>query len=266
MFYILYNVNYGIIYYIKEVKIMNRKTVVITGASKGIGRRVAEVLGVSGYNVVINYNKSHKEALEVREYIMNNGGQAEIYKADIGNYEEAKDLMNFALEKYNRIDGLINNAGISQIKLFNEISIEEWNEMIRVNLSGIFNCTQNVVDHMISNKSGKIINISSIWGMEGASCEVHYSTVKAGIIGFTKSLAKELGPSNIQVNCVAPGIVMTGMMEGFTDDEMKDMKEEIPLQRFGQVEDVVNVIEFFLSEKSDYITGQIISPNGGILI
>lgn len=245
---------------------MKKKTVVITGASKGIGRKTAESLGNNGYNVVINYNKSKDKAMEVRDLILSSGGDAEIFKADVGNYEESKLLIEFAVKRYGNIDILINNAGISQIKLFTDISIEEWNEMVRVNLNGIFNCSQNAVRYMVSNKSGKIINISSIWGMEGSSCEVHYSTVKAGIIGFTKSLAKELGPSNIQVNCVAPGIILTDMMTGFTDDEMEEMKESIPLQRFGIADDVVNVIEFFASDKSDYITGQIISPNGGVLI
>lgn len=245
---------------------MRKKTVVVTGASKGIGRKTAEVLGVNGFNVVVNYNKSEEKAKEVKKYIIDNGGSAEIYKADVKDYEESKRLIDFSIEKYGAIDVLINNAGISQIKLFTDISKEEWDEMIGVSLNGIFNCSQNAVKYMVSNKSGKIINISSIWGIEGSSCEVHYSTVKAGIIGFTKSLAKELGPSNIQVNCVAPGIILTDMMNGFTDEEMTLMKDEIPLQRFGEADDVVNVIEFFASEKSDYITGQVISPNGGVLI
>ena len=245
---------------------MKTKTVIVTGASRGIGRSIAEILGTSGYRVIVNYNKSKKEALSVRDYILENGGEAEVYQANIASYEQAKGLVDFAIKKYGRVDGLINNAGISQIKLFTDIGVDEWDEMVGVNLTGSFNCTQNIVGHMISNKSGKIINISSIWGIEGASCEVHYSTVKAGIIGFTKALAKELGPSNIQVNCVAPGIIMTDMMEGFTERELDEMRGEIPLERFGRPEDVVGLVEFLLSDKADYITGQVISPNGGILI
>lgn len=245
---------------------MKKKTALVTGASKGIGRRTAEALGALGYNVLINYNRSEEAAMELRERIRAGGGSAEVYKADVGSYEESQGLVDFCIAEFGGLDVLVNNAGISQIKLFTDISMAEWDEMIRVNLSGIFNCSQHAVRHMVSNKAGKIINVSSIWGMEGASCEVHYSTVKAGIIGFTKSLAKELGPSNIQVNCVAPGIIMTDMMKGFTEEEMAMMQEEIPLQRFGSVEDVVNVIEFFASERSDYITGQVISPNGGVLI
>lgn len=251
----------------KEVdRVYNLKSAIVTGASKGIGRKTAEVLAANGYNVIINYNKSKDKAIELRDKIIKSGGIAEIYKADIGDYNQSKSLIDFCIDKYGSLDILVNNAGISQIKLFTDISMKEWNEMIRVNLNGIFNCTQNAVKYMVNKKHGKIINISSIWGIEGSSCEVHYSTVKAGIIGFTKSLAKELGPSNIQVNCVAPGIILTDMMNGFTDCEMDELKESIPLHRFGREDDVANVIEFLASNKSDYITGQVISPNGGVLI
>lgn len=245
---------------------INKKVAIITGASKGIGRKTAEILSVEGFKVIVNYNNSEVEAENVKKKILDLGGNVEIYKADVGNYDEAKQLIGFCIEKYGTIDVLINNAGISQIKLFTDISIDEWNEMIRVNLNGIFNCTQNAVKHMIRNKQGKIINLSSIWGIAGASCEVHYSTVKAGIIGFTKSLAKELGPSNIQVNCVAPGIILTDMMAGFSQDEINALKSNTPLQRLGVEDDVANVILFLSSDKSNYITGQVISPNGGILI
>lgn len=245
---------------------INKRVAVITGASKGIGRKTAEFLAAEGFKVVVNYNNSEAEAEKVKEKILDLNGEAEIFKADVGNYNEAKNLIEFCVERYGSIDVLINNAGISQIKLFTEISTDEWNEMIRVNLNGIFNCTQNAVKHMIRNKRGKIINLSSIWGITGASCEVHYSTVKAGIIGFTKSLAKELGPSNIQVNCVAPGVIMTGMMDGFSEDEISALKSSTPLQRLGADDDVANVILFLSSDKSNYITGQVISPNGGMLV
>lgn len=244
----------------------NNKTVVITGASRGIGCKTAEILALAGFRVIINYNKSKEAAKSLRDKILAFGGEADIYNADIGDYAQAKGLIDFCLEKYGKIDVLVNNAGISQIKLFTDISVEEWDEMIRVNLSGVFNCTQNAVKSMISNKQGKIINISSIWGVAGSSCEVHYSTVKAGIIGFTKALAKELGPSNIQVNCIAPGIILTGMMSGFSDEDMAMMKGEIPLQRFGIEEDIANAVLFFASDKAEYITGQVLSPNGGVLV
>ena len=244
----------------------NRKNAVITGASRGIGAKTAEALAAEGFNVIINYNKSEEAAKNLKDKILASGANADIYNADIGDYVQAKGLMDFCLEKHGKIDVLVNNAGISQIKLFTEISVDEWDEMVRVNLNGVFNCTQNAVKSMISNKQGKIINISSIWGIAGSSCEVHYSTAKAGIIGFTKALAKELGPSNIQVNCIAPGIILTDMMSGFSQADMDAMKEEIPLQRFGIEEDIANAVLFFASEKSDYITGQVLSPNGGILI
>lgn len=242
------------------------KVAVITGASRGIGSKIAEAMAAAGYSVVINYNKSEKAARAVKEKITGFGGSARIFRADVGRCEEAKALIDFCIETYGGIDVLVNNAGIAQIKLFTDISVAEWDEMVRVNLSGMFHCTQNAVKHMISNKRGKIINISSMWGMAGASCEVHYSTVKAGVIGFTKALAKELGPSDIQVNCVAPGIIFTDMMTGFSPEEMQMMQEEIPLQRFGVPEDVANTVLFLASDQSAYITGQIISPNGGMVI
>ncbi len=252
--------------FLEEKIMINNKVAVITGASKGIGRKTAEVLANEGFKVVVNYNSSEAEAEKVKKNILDFNGEAEIFKADVGNYNEAKKLIEFCVERYGSIDVLINNAGISQIRLFTDIGTDEWNEMIRVNLNGIFNCTQNAVRHMIRNKQGKIINLSSIWGITGASCEVHYSTVKAGIIGFTKSLAKELGPSNIQVNCVAPGVIMTGMMGEFSEDEIEALKLSVPLQRLGTDDDVANVILFLSSDKSNYITGQVISPNGGMLV
>ncbi len=242
------------------------KIAVITGASRGIGSKIAEKMAQEGYSVVINCNKSEAAAQTLKEKITALGGNAQVYKADIGNREEAKGLIDFCIDTYGDIDVLVNNAGIAQIKLFTDISADEWEEMVRVNLGGMFYCTQSAVSHMISNKSGKVINISSIWGLAGSSCEVHYSTVKAGTIGFTKALAKELGPSNIQVNCVAPGIILTDMMTGFTEEEMAMMRGEIPLQRFGTPEDIADTVLFLASERSSYITGQVISPNGGIVI
>lgn len=245
---------------------IDKKVAVITGASRGIGRRTAEIMAGEGFKVIANYNHSEDEAANLKKRILDLGGDAEIFKADVGDYNESKRLIEFCIEKYGTIDVLVNNAGISQIKLFTDISVDEWNDMIKVHLGGVFNCTQNAVKYMISRKQGKIINISSIWGITGASCEVHYSTVKAGIIGFTKSLAKELGPSNIQVNCVAPGIILTDMTAGFSEDEINELKCNVPLQRLGTVDDIANTICFLSTDKSDYITGQVISPNGGFLI
>lgn len=242
------------------------KVVIVTGASRGIGRRTAQILGAENYKVVINYNSCFESAKSLKEKIEEVGGTCEIFKGDVGNYQESKALVEFCVEKYGTVDVLVNNAGISQIKLFTDISNDEWNEMIRVNLSGVFNCTQNAVKYMIQNKQGKIINVSSMWGITGASCEVHYSTVKAGIIGFTKALAKELGPSNIQVNCIAPGVIVTDMMKDFSEDDLEQLKADTPLQRLGTEDDVANLVSFLCSYKSDFITGQVISPNGGFLI
>ena len=168
------------------------KTVLVTGGSRGIGKRIVENLATEGYNVVLNYNKSEKQAKEIQKDLKEKGINIEIYKADVSKREEVKKLVNFTLKKFNNIDALINNAGIAKLQMFNDITDKDWNEIINTNLNSAFFCTQEVLSNMIHNKDGCIINISSIWGMVGASCEVAYSVSKAGIIGLTKSLAKEL--------------------------------------------------------------------------
>jgi 3-oxoacyl-[acyl-carrier protein] reductase len=242
------------------------KTVIVTGASRGIGRKTAELFAHNGYNVLINYNHSQTEAEELQKQLRQAGGQAEIFRANVGRYEEARQMVDFCLAKFGAVDILINNAAISQAKLFTDITPVEWQEMMQVILNGVFNCTQNAVREMIHQKQGKIINISSIWGITGASCEVHYSTAKAGIIGFTKALAKELGPSNIQVNCVAPGVIQTDMLSGYTEDDLEELRQETLVKRLGTPEDVAQLVLFLASEKANYITGQVISPNGGFLV
>ncbi len=242
---------------------MNNKTAVITGASRGIGHAIAELFAKNGYNIIINYKSSDTKAGELKKHLEECGCACEAFKADISKYDEAKKLIDFCIEKYGRIDTLVNNAGISQIKLFTDITPEEWNSMVETNLTGVFNCTQNAVRYMIKQHSGNIINISSMWGVVGSSCEVHYSAVKAGIIGFTKALAKELGLSGIRVNCIAPGVIMTDMMKDFSEDELASIKEEIPLNRFGTPEDVASTAQFLDSDGASFITGQIIGTNGG---
>ena len=174
--------------------------------------------------------------------------------------------MEFAVKKYGGLDTLINNAGVSQIKLFTDITPEDWEGMVRTNLTGVFNCTQWAVKEMLKSHSGNIINISSMWGQVGASCEVHYSAVKSGVIGMTRALAKELGLSGIRVNCIAPGVIMTDMMKGFTEDELSSIKEDIPLNRFGTPRDIAELALFLASDKAANITGQIIGSNGGMVI
>ncbi|HOV42272.1 MAG TPA: SDR family NAD(P)-dependent oxidoreductase, partial [Oscillospiraceae bacterium] len=183
------------------------ETVLITGASRGIGRETAKLFSKNGFNVVINYNKSEKDALELLSEIKN----AAAIRADVSNRKEVFEMIEKANSIFGGIDILVNNAAVAGQMLFQDISEEEWDRIFDTNVKGAFNCTQAVLPHMLHKKSGKIINISSIWGITGASCEVHYSASKAALIGFTKALAKELGPSGITVNCVAPGIINTDM-------------------------------------------------------
>ncbi|MDD3653520.1 MAG: 3-oxoacyl-ACP reductase FabG [Desulfotomaculaceae bacterium] len=244
----------------------NRKTVIITGASRGIGKATAELFSAKGWNVLINYSASDKEAFAILRNLQLKGSEVDLYKADVSNRRKVKQMVDYCLNKYGTIDVLINNAGVSKQSLFSEITVDEWNEILAVNLTGVFNCCQSVLPIMLKNKYGKIINVSSIWGMVGASCEVHYSAAKAGVIGLTKALAKELGPSNIQVNCVAPGIIETDMLSKLSFKELSDLKEATPLMKLGKPEDVANCILFLASEEANFITGQVVSPNGGFVI
>ncbi len=237
------------------------KIVIVTGASRGIGREIAKKLAIKDYTVVANYNKSENQIKELQKELLEKNVNIDIFKADISKRSEAKELVKYVLEKYNKIDILINNAGISQIKEFTQITDEDWNNMINVNLNSVFYMTQEVIPNMIHNKKGCIINMSSIWGQIGASCESHYSVSKAGIDAMTKSLAKELGPSNIRVNSIAPGIIDTEMNKHLSLEELEYIKEEIPLQRIGKVNDIEKCVEWLIED--DYITGQIISINGG---
>lgn len=239
-----------------------KKIILITGASRGIGRDIAKTLSKDSNNMVIaNYNKSEKEAIELKENLKNEGIDIDIIKADVSKRNEAKEMVQEVLNKYGKIDVLINNAGISQYKLFNDITDEEWDNIINTNLKSAFMVTQEAVRNMINNKEGCIINISSIWGVAGASMEVAYSTSKAGLIGLTKSLAKELGASNIRVNAIAPGIINTGMNNRFSEDELQSIKDEIPLEKIGNTADITKCVKWLIEDS--YTTGQVISINGG---
>ena len=240
----------------QEKNIVN-KVVVVTGGARGIGAEIVKFLAKLGYKVVLNYNKSESYAQDVKKELNN----VEIFKADVSKKEEANTLIDFAIKKYGKIDVLINNAGIAQTKLFTEITDEDWNNIINTNLNSAFYCSREAVKNMIHNKSGLIINISSIWGITGASCEVAYSTSKAAINGFTKALAKELGPSNIRVNAIAPGIINTEMNSYLSKDELKNIKEEIPLEKIGDPVDIAKCVKWLIED--NYTTGQIISINGG---
>ena len=203
-----------------ERNIVN-KVVVVTGSSRGIGANIVKTLAKKGYRVILNYNKSENYAQNVQKELIN----VDIFKADVSKKAEAVSLINFAIEKYGKIDVLINNAGISQSKLFTDLTDEDWNNIINSNLNSAFFCSREAAKNMIHNKSGLIINISSIWGITGASCEVAYSTSKAALNGFTKALAKELGPSNIRVNAIAPGIINTDMNNYLSNEELESIKE-----------------------------------------
>lgn len=237
------------------------KTVIVTGGSRGIGAAIVKELARSGYKVILNYNQSKMQARKIQEELKKEGINIEIFKADVSKREEVKELIEFTLEKYKRIDVLINNAGIDQIKPFMTITNEDWNTMMQVNLNSVFYCTQEALENMIHNKNGCIINISSIWGSTGASCEVHYSAAKAAVDGMTKALAKEMGPSNIRVNAIAPGLVNTDMNKDLTVEDLEELKKEIPLGRIADPEEIVNSIKWLIND--EYISGQIISVNGG---
>lgn len=240
------------------------KVAIVTGASRGIGREIAKKLAEKGIKVVANYKKSEERAIELQEKLKAKGIEIDIFKADVSIREEAKKLVEYVLEKYNNIDILINNAGISEFKEFTKISDTDWNKMININLNSVFIMTQEVLNNMIHNKNGCIINISSIWGMVGSSCEVHYSTVKAGINGMTKALAKEMGPSNIRVNAIAPGVIDTDMNIDLSKEELKDLENETPLGRIGTPQDIAKCVNWLVDD--EFTTGQIISINGGWVI
>lgn len=239
------------------------KTVIVTGGSRGIGSEIVRELAKE-YNVILNYNNSEQLAEQIKEELKEQGYNIEIFKADVSVREEVKALVKFTLEKFKNIDILINNAGISQTKLFTDITDEDWDKMMQINLNSVFYCTQEVLENMIHNKKGCIINISSVWGITGGSCEVHYSVSKAGIDGMTKALAKELGASNIRVNSIAPGIIATDMNGEYTNEEIEDIKNQIPLGKIGKGIDIAKCVKWLIED--DYTTGQIISPNGGWVI
>lgn len=243
-----------------------KKTVLVTGSSRGIGSKIARVFAKDGYNVAINYKNSYESALEVKNQILSNGGVAEIFKADVGVYSEVESMIKSINDTFGFIDVLVNNAGIAKQILFTDITPSIWSEMITNNLTSVYNCCSCVLPYMIREHRGNIINIASMWGETGGSCEVHYSSAKAGVIGLTKALAKEVGPSNIRVNCVSPGVIKTDMMSGFSQETLDELAEEAPLCRLGESSDVANAVLFLADSKSSFITGQILSVNGGIVI
>ena len=258
---------YDILYFrkIKERKIM-KKTVIITGASKGIGATMAIRFAEKGYNVVMNYNSSVQSALILQDSLRESGYEVTAFKANVKNRLEVDLMVKETLYKYGSIDILINNAGVANTDLFTDLSEQDWNDIVGVNLTGVFNCCQAVLPHMINNKSGSILNISSMWGEVGASCEVAYSAAKAGVIGLTKALAKEVGPSGITVNCITPGLIETSMNQNLAIEDLENIIDETPLCRIGNTNDIASAALFLTSDEASFITGQTLGINGGLVV
>ena len=240
--------------------------VLVTGASRGIGKATAVKFATEGYKVVIHYNTGKQEAEATASELEARGCKIMVVQADLRNSEQVKAMID-KIEKYwAPVDVLVNNAGIAQQKLFTDLTDEDWDNMFAVHVNGTFYCTRAVLPGMIHKKSGSIVNVSSMWGQTGGSCEVHYSAAKGAIQSMTKALAKEVGPSGIRVNCVAPGVIQTEMNRMLDEETIECLKEETPLERIGMPEDVANMIYFLSTGEGSFVTGQVIGVNGGMII
>ena len=237
------------------------KVAIVTGGSRGIGKAIVEALAKKNIKVIANYNKSEDKAKKLQEDLKKENISIDIFKADVSERTQVKAMVDDTIKKYGKIDILINNAGIDQEKMFQDITDEDWNNVMKVNLYSVFCTTQEVIQYMLNQKNGCIINVSSIYGIHGGSCAVAYSATKAGVDGMTKSLAKELGPSNIRVNSIAPGYIDTDMNKKYSEEEIEQIKEETPLVKIGKTEDIAKCIEWLIED--NFTTGQVISINGG---
>lgn len=236
-------------------------TVVVTGASGGIGVKITDAFAHCGKNVVAVYNKNPDSVSALCAQYSNAVG----FKADVSSSAEVKSLFDFVSARFGGADILVNNAGIAQQKLFTDITDEDFTRMFDVNVRGVFNCCRAALPFMIHNKRGRIINISSMWGISGASCEVHYSSSKAAVIGMTKALAKEVGPSGITVNCIAPGLIDTPMNSSLDKSTVSQLCDETPVGRIGTPQDIANAVLFLSKDESSFITGQVLSVDGGFV-
>ena len=242
------------------------KCALITGATRGIGKQIAITLAKQGYNIALNYRKENEELENTKKEIEEIGVQVLAVKGDVANFEDCEKFVKQTIERFEQIDVLVNNAGITKDMLLMRMKKEDFEQVIDTNLVGTFNVTKNVVPYMMKARSGRIINISSVVGISGNAGQTNYSASKAGIIGFTKSLAKEIASRNILVNAVAPGFIETNMTDVLKDDVKQEIAKNIPLKRMGTAHDVANVVKFLASDDSSYITGQVINVDGGMLM
>ena len=243
-----------------------QKTVLITGASRGIGAETARRFSAAGYAVAIHYHRSEERALALAEELRRAGGEVLTVQADVGDWSQVRKMVDNVLDKFCQLDILICNAGVSWQGLLSEMPVEDWRRLCAVDLDGVFYCCKAVIPHFVARKAGKILTVSSMWGQVGGSCESAYSAAKAGVIGLTRALAKELGPSGIAVNCVAPGVIATEMNRNLTPEDLDALREETPLGRIGTAGDVAESLLFLASEGASFITGQVLAPNGGLVI
>ena len=242
------------------------KCAIVTGAAKGIGKAIALKLASLGANIVLNYRSSEEKAIETENEIKALGVEVLRVKGDISNISDVENLINTAKEKFGKIDKMVNNAGITKDTLILRMKEEDFDSVINVNLKGVFNCLKTITPVMVKQREGKIINLSSVVGLSGNAGQVNYAASKAGVIGMTKSLAKEVGARGITVNAVAPGFIETDMTEVLGDKFKEEAKKAIPLKRLGKPEDVANVVAFLASEDANYITGQVIQVDGGMVM
>lgn len=242
------------------------KCAIVTGAAKGIGKAIALKLASLGANIVLNYRSSEEKAIETENEIKALGVEVLRVKGDISNISDVENLINTAKEKFGKIDIMVNNAGITKDTLILRMKEEDFDSVININLKGVFNCLKTITPVMVKQREGKIINLSSVVGLSGNAGQVNYAASKAGVIGMTKSLAKEVGARGITVNAVAPGFIETDMTEVLGDKFKEEAKKAIPLKRLGKPEDVANVVAFLASEDANYITGQVIQVDGGMVM
>lgn len=242
------------------------KVALITGGTRGIGKEIAYTLAEENYDIIINYRTENEELMKLKKEIEQKRVRCLLLKGDVSNFEDCKKLLEEAINRMNHIDVLVNNAGITKDMLLMRMKPEDFNEVINVNLIGTFNMTKNVINYMMKERKGRIINVSSVVGISGNAGQTNYAASKAGIIGFTKSLAKEVASRNILVNAIAPGFIQTDMTNILKENVKDEIAKTIPLKRMGTAKDVANVVKFLVSEDSSYITGQVIQVDGGMLM